>query len=119
MLNALHLNPARVSIRAPARGATLWGVRLALASLGFNSRSREGSDVSEAVNKKNFNSFISRSREGSDTVAAMVAIATTVSIRAPARGATDLCRQLDALIDVSIRAPARGATMRVRDPAGA
>ena len=76
-----------VSIRAPARGATLIGAPMTISTrfqfalprgerrwpytrfarfLGFNSRSREGSDFILSRPLNGFHSFNSRSREGSD-----------------------------------------------------
>ena len=54
--------------------------------------------------------FNSRSREGSDFGVFLLLCWYRVSIHAPARGATSLCSPLLSSIDVSIHAPARGAT---------
>ena len=78
---------ARVSIHAPARGATVSRVHLSL-SLCFNSRAREGRDAVQP--------------EDADEL--------EVSIHAPARGATSLRVQSLFRMFVSIHAPARGAT---------
>ena len=77
-----------VSIRAPARGATSAGTADSARGHGFNSRSREGSDVNGVSQ-----CWISK-----------------VSIRAPARGATSISTTAASAASVSIRAPARGAT---------
>ena len=56
--------------------------------MGFNSRSREGSDKERERVKTLINSFNSRSREGSDPGAKLFNFRCRVSIHAPARGAT-------------------------------
>ena len=81
-------NLRRVSIHAPARGATMTIWRPHQIARRFNSRAREGRDYFPPSNQ----------------------IAHYVSIHAPARGAT---QHLPYIIDedaVSIHAPARGAT---------
>ena len=100
----------RISIRAPARGATTVSVCAEFSGSNFNPRSREGSDIDWVSNP----------------------LCNAISIRTPARGATRtwtrlprLCRFQSALprgerrgdkslrlcsCDISIRAPARGAT---------
>ena len=55
-----------VSIRAPARGATASGGFPQTRIVGFNSRSREGSDLSQPPRLARYPRFNSRSREGSD-----------------------------------------------------
>ena len=55
-----------VSIRAPARGATGCGQRAGHRYIGFNSRSREGSDTRSTTRTPSKPGFNSRSREGSD-----------------------------------------------------
>ena len=101
----------RISIRAPARGATTVSVCAEFSGSNFNPRSREGSDIDWVSNP----------------------LCNAISIRTPARGATRtwtrlprLCRFQSALprgerhgasveykptmTTISIRAPARGAT---------
>ena len=122
----------RVSIHAPAWGATC---RLCLASTpqaGFNPRSRMGSDqVFKNIRFlfASFNprsrmgsdhsprtfiqpplSFNPRSRMGSDGMAHILLDLSTVSIHAPAWGATDTYTPLFCPLAVSIHAPAWGAT---------
>ena len=89
----MYNNPYRVSnkisIHAPARGATPGQMNLPEDYQDFNPRSREGSDV---LTMQQFPVIFS------------------ISIHAPARGATcgfDILLQLDL---ISIHAPARGAT---------
>ena len=121
-----------ISIRAPARGATLpW--RLTVQTMFyFNPRSREGSDTDSSAIFSVFPNFNPRSREGSDVIGVKNATCEVISIRAPARGATgsgvahweivifqsalprgERLRRThtEALHgSISIRAPARGAT---------
>ena len=82
-----HAAPERVSIRAPARGATPTTTHRRLCNR-FNPRPRTGGDL--------HGSLWSRRRQ--------------VSIRAPARGATRSRDRGSRVSTVSIRAPARGAT---------
>ena len=91
-----QIKEERVSIHAPARGATAADKRYTLLAWGFNPRAREGRD--------RLCSFLS-------------AAIHDVSIHAPARGATLLIDELNQLTKVSIHAPARGATQAAR-PAG-
>ena len=81
-----------VSIRAPARGATLIVLVHHRLLDRFNPRPRTGGDQDRPL---------------------MLRRDQIVSIRAPARGATRLDRELAAHDRVSIRAPARGATSRL------
>ncbi len=106
----------RVSIRAPAKGATLrCRHRCATAHPDecFDPRSREGSDRRRVGAIADPDRFDPRSREGSDTaVAARHTSDIDVSIRAPAKGATNrlLDQRAGSGTMVSIRAPAKGAT---------
>ena len=77
---------------------------------GFNSRSREGSDLCSCSHCRCFSCFNSRSREGSDTPEWVVGIYQLVSTRAPAKGATHHKEVEVTEIQVSTRAPAKGAT---------
>ena len=58
--------PTKVSIHAPARGATAPIYVIVHNEAGFNSRSREGSDAPADEAPAKPHSFNSRSREGSD-----------------------------------------------------
>ena len=60
------LRKPRVSIRAPARGATPIMTAKPAIIRSFNSRSREGSDQGGVFRRQVVGSFNSRSREGSD-----------------------------------------------------
>ena len=56
----------RISIHAPARGATRSLFRIAKAGSYFNPRSREGSDIHTEKGGSQHENFNPRSREGSD-----------------------------------------------------
>ena len=78
----------RVSIHAPARGATPPSFAETAIRNSFNPRSRAGSDYypqGRAGGKKRFNP---RSRAGSDGIKRGLGLDEIVSIHAPARGAT-------------------------------
>ena len=57
---------AIVSIHAPARGATLYGMLTCCIDMSFNPRSRTGSDSSHRHQLTRSCSFNPRSRTGSD-----------------------------------------------------
>ena len=107
----LHKRQAtRVSIHAPARGATVpslprcepvmfqftrprgarlrRGKSLCPKSFRFNSRAREGRDNCRAVHCHESPGFNSRAREGRDPCLPLLNGIFRVSIHAPARGAT-------------------------------
>ena len=106
------LNAALViSIHAPARGATNANANLLFHKLIFQSTLPRGERQRLMKNswngKRNFNP---RSREGSDRNATLLGTDYYISIHAPARGATSLCAFEAVLCSISIHAPARGAT---------
>ena len=78
-----------VSIHAPVKGATLLELLNAPPLGGFNSRSREGSDLLYLLY------MYTRAR---------------VSIHAPVKGATTICPLGALILTVSIHAPVKGAT---------
>ena len=123
----------RISIHAPARGATVVSILTCPSNSYFNPRSREGSDVCFRVYERLSIYFNPRSREGSDNVYYEYSKYRGISIHAPARGATIASSPLSSgLIQfqstlprgerlfptffytsvriISIHAPARGAT---------
>ena len=104
--------PARffISIRAPARGATITSHGSSRSGKYFNPRSREGSDTLSSLRVMTFSYFNPRSREGSDRMQQEIERFLRISIRAPARGATEESAADAAASEISIRAPARGAT---------
>ena len=130
---------SRVSIHAPARGATRRAISRRSPIAGFNPRARAGSDLPPFCPMQRSRSFNPRARAGSDMHfmclrwyelefqstrprgerqgrGKIVPRQVRVSIHAPARGATHDHPARRHLIDVSIHAPARGAT-RTRIPA--
>ena len=123
----------KISIHAPARGATPIPHHNHKIQEYFNPRSREGSDGSPSNMSPSCLNFNPRSREGSDKTSAADPASTelfqstlprgerrsprsvplpfpAISIHAPARGATNLTAYRAHLGYISIHAPARGAT---------
>ena len=80
----------KISIHAPAKGATIMGFKRAIDSPYFNPRSREGSDYNSRY----------------------CYCVANISIHAPAKGATVPHLSEHYRIAISIHAPAKGATMR-------
>ena len=125
----------KVSIHAPAKGATLMQTFYTFETGCFNPRSREGSDVDcgacgiidrvsihapakGATAKTLLDStdgcFNPRSREGSDGYTGFSSeISEQVSIHAPAKGATKSADDIVKVEQVSIHAPAKGATFLI------
>ena len=133
------LNVSRISIRAPARGATIEVQRDEVGIIDFNSRSREGSDASLSGIFLVFCKFQSALPQGERRQEESGwNPCNTISIRAPARGATrciscHLVRTLSfqsalprgerqspfayfrSRYAISILAPARGATVEAAE----
>ena len=80
----------RVSIHAPARGATGAAGELFTLSHRFNPRARTGRDVARPAMLPWSRGFNPRARTGRDTVSGAGADVVLVSIHAPARGATPI-----------------------------
>ena len=125
----------RISIHAPAKGATPRSYHVTSISSDFNPRSREGSDAFvNVIALQHIPDFNPRSREGSDKHLPLRHCKRYISIHAPAKGATQHnssrlvpvhnfnprsregsdgtgcdCR-VDGYV-ISIHAPAKGATM--------
>ena len=80
----------KISIHAPARGATSYSFDYSVAFIYFNPRSREGSDQKVHSGKDGHALYFNpRSREGSDSLLLYIHTAyVVISIHAPARGAT-------------------------------
>ena len=102
-----------VSIHAPARGATIRFSWIMLVLKMFQFTLPRGERRHWADNRDAKLGFNSRSREGSDRPRLQHSDANRVSIHAPARGATHLELFLGGAWEVSIHAPARGATCLV------
>ena len=99
-----------ISIRAPARGATL---RLPIEKRVdiFQSALPRGERPDRGKHVFNFIMYFNpRSREGSDMMVTAGQKSIQISIRAPARGATSWDTNGEYICKISIRAPARGAT---------
>ena len=100
----------KISIHAPARGATSFAYFLAFFFvISIHAPARGATSLSRRFRPQDFH-FNPRSREGSDTVNKPFACLKKISIHAPARGATAFTSRLRSCHDISIHAPARGAT---------
>ena len=104
-------NNVRISIHAPAKGATcLLNVQIPC-YLVFQStlprRERQWTDIIFRRMSKYFNP---RSREGSDNKVLLKGAIQNISIHAPAKGATLRHRSMLDCMVISIHAPAKGAT---------
>ena len=108
----------RISIRAPARGATQYQGG-ANAWIEFQSALPRGErpDISSEIHKAFLISIRAPAR-GATLLHAGTAYQWCISIRAPARGATITSNRSVRLIRISIRAPARGATQFRRSLTG-
>ena len=106
-----NLRCGKVSIRAPAWGATRQR-RYPSGSARFQFALPRGERLNRFLRRDILRSFNSRSRVGSDLTSIYLGTWATVSIRAPAWGAT--IRVFEGLknVAVSIRAPAWGATLQ-------
>ena len=102
----------RISIHAPAKGATLLRSWRSMAGTYFNPRSREGSDRYDRRYDHLYPHFNPRSREGSDPMLHPTDICKEhISIHAPAKGATAIPSSFYDPVGISIHAPAKGATV--------
>ena len=123
----------RISIHAPAKGATSHVVKISLSITYFNPRSREGSDLYNAGltwRSAKFQSTLprrERRRTGLKSIPGRQFQSTLprrerqhlltfnnadalISIHAPAKGATTYCVTAVKIHSISIHAPAKGAT---------
>jgi len=106
----------RVSIHAPARGATLCSGAWRRERSGFDPRPRTGGDKRNPPHTAASSWFRSTPPHGGRRVRVIARRAPDgVSIHAPARGATEHAQSRNRRMDVSIHAPARGATPRCCD----
>ena len=78
----------RISIHAPAKGATVVSAGPILTVVDFNPRPREGSDLLQGWPFSRRTNFNPRPREGSDVKLLSKAMGCSISIHAPAKGAT-------------------------------
>ncbi len=102
----------RISIHAPARGATSYLDYSAGCASDFNPRSREGSDVFRSVFAILIAISIHAPARGATLLFRKAVCTFLISIHAPARGATENEIAENANSEISIHAPARGATCR-------
>ena len=108
--------PVRVSIRAPARGATSCrGCGLIEACVSIRAPAR-GATSSRALSIRSSRFQSAPPRGGRPSRRNSLNGGSIVSIRAPARGATRLTVACGTVASVSIRAPARGATRVAQIP---
>ena len=101
----------KISIHAPAKGAT--GARdfSVRDRENFNPRSREGSDEHARVNTCGDIHFNPRSREGSDFTPHTIArLIKTFQSTLPRRERRSFASSLSSTVEISIHAPAKGAT---------
>ena len=103
----------KVSIHAPARGATLIKI-IPSRRPSFNPRTRTGCDAKDVGRNHETGRFQSTHPHGVRLSDLAGAYAVQVSIHAPARGATITLPDELVIEAVSIHAPARGATKAAR-----
>ena len=83
------ISVSKISIHAPAKGATVPYIYYNTSIKYFNPRSREGSDGAAKIGREKDPNFNPRSREGSDSNTKGCSVLTIrISIHAPAKGAT-------------------------------
>ena len=109
-VTATFLRYLKVSIRAPAWGATHHIGARQVQHIGFNSRSRVGSDRAGGCILFEIIVSIRAPAWGATFGQDFLQVFESVSIRAPAWGATRYTIQPGDGLNVSIRAPAWGAT---------
>ena len=105
------INDVKISIHAPARGATSGSPPLRVFPVHFNPRSREGSDFLKKTKRVLATYFNPRSREGSDFLPALLCD-PFCNFNPRSREGSDGLRTSGRLLlrEISIHAPARGAT---------
>ena len=102
----------KISIHAPAKGATIMGFKRAIDSPYFNPRSREGSDYNSRYCYCVANISIHAPAKGATVPHLSEHYRIAISIHAPAKGATRGRRSQPAPFCISIHAPAKGATVK-------
>ena len=105
---AAFLN-AYISIHAPARGATRKAAIQTYSGI-FQSTLPRGERPYHPIATQATIDFNPRSREGSDLLVPSAVNWSIISIHAPARGATTIGLYSAIGFEISIHAPARGAT---------
>ena len=93
MVADMFISKILVSTLAPVKGATLLTKRKTHEIYSFNSRSREGSDGSNASNEKAIGVSTLAPVKGATTLGAIFCFRRFVSTLAPVKGATSaVCR---------------------------
>ena len=100
----------RISIHAPARGATAFMRWVCSELRQFQSTPPRGERRCRPCSGPRPRYFNPRPREGSDVAMLSLLSSAVISIHAPARGATSVMLCISGNIRISIHAPARGAT---------
>ena len=100
----------RISIHAPAKGATIPFISFNHLLVNFNPRSREGSDSERNNGGTCVHISIHAPAKGATSLYSSTSGHLKISIHAPAKGATMACKECGCLIKISIHAPAKGAT---------
>ena len=100
----------RISIHAPAKGATLCFLLLIVNKCHFNPRSREGSDQGAVAGSTIDVISIHAPAKGATRKSSGIKSRAFISIHAPAKGATESECTVAGNADISIHAPAKGAT---------
>ena len=102
----------KISIHAPAKGATFRFILIVESGINFNPRSREGSDKC-APSKRFFMVLFQSTLPRRERLIAAAASndSISISIHAPAKGATVNFDLDHGTSDISIHAPAKGATI--------
>ena len=107
----VYFKNGKISIHAPAKGATRGARQLLNGTPYFNPRSREGSDLwisSTSRSSRTFQSTLPRRERRCKQYARGSRL--PISIHAPAKGATIKARWNEGYTLISIHAPAKGAT---------
>ena len=84
----------QISIHAPTRGATAYGMNLVLVDTDFNPRSHKGSDLPKDTATSITSNFNPRSHKGSDKKWCFYGYIFVISIHAPTRGATAILHKI-------------------------
>ena len=104
------MQPDRISIHAPVKGATCLDSMVATDTIYFNPRSREGSDTMAFFMFAQPVISIHAPVKGATVQSSRVALTHRISIHAPVKGATNRRHQLPGQERISIHAPVKGAT---------
>ena len=114
MASRKHHRKSKISIHAPARGATIEEWMQDYNRFVFQSTLPRGERLGHFRTIFHTQDFNPRSREGSDVETISSLLDRFISIHAPARGATRAVAKEGTYSIISIHAPARGATLMAR-----